>query len=332
MAITSASNIQVYNDQVRNAYAERVAKAINGFYAKAGGCILLRDAAVPGDYLKQSFFKMPSGLVSRRITTGTGYDSDVTPITVEQGENAAVRLSRKIGPVEMTDDSLRKILASPEEFSVWLGEMAGDAVLEAQISDVLTALVGALNRSPYLKDISADTGDSSLNRTALAGGLALLGDRAQDVACWIMHSKPYFDLVNKDLNPSTSVDALVGNVGLFGGSPATLGRPVIVIDDASLVLDATTDKYYTLGLTGGAAEVTADTQLSDLLVERVGGKENIRTRIQGERDWFLRLKGFTWDTATGGANPAAAALATATNWDASSTSAKDRAGVCIKST
>lgn len=332
MAITSASSIQVYNDQVRNAYAERVAKAINGFYAKLGGAVLLRDAAVPGDYIKQSFFKMPSGLVSRRITTGTGYDSDVTPVTVEQGENVAVRLSRKIGPVEMTDDSLRKILASPDEFSQWLGEMAADAVLEAQITDILTALVGALNRSPYLKDISSDTGDSSLNRAALAGGLALLGDRAGDVVAWVMHSKSYFDLVSKDLNPSTSVDTLVGNVALFGASPATLGRPCVVIDDASLVLDATTDKYYTLGLVAGAAEVTSDTQLADLLYERVGGKENIRNRIQGERDWFLRLKGFAWDTANGGANPAAAALATATNWDAASTSAKDRAGVIIKST
>lgn len=331
MAITSASNMQVYNDQVRNAYAERIAKAINGFFTKLNGAVLLSDAAVPGDYIKQSFFKAPSGLVTRRVTSGSGFDADATPVTVEQGENVSVRLSRKIGPMEITDDALRKIIATPDEFSMWAGELAADGVLEAMIKDTLTGLQAALNRSPYQVDRSG-LSDGTLSRTALAAGLALLGDRSGDVVAWVMHSKPYFDLVAKDIDPTTSVDTLVGNVALYGASPATLGRPCVVIDDSALVLDETVDKYFTLGLTAGAAELRSDTQLADLLVERIGGKENIRNRIQGERDWFLKLKGFAWDVANGGANPSNAALATATNWDASSTSAKDRAGVCIKST
>jgi hypothetical protein len=331
MAITLPSDMKVYNDQIRNAYVERIAKAILGFVERARGAIIIEDATVPGDYIKESFFKFPSGLVTRRIATGTGADSDVTPVTVEQGENVAVKLQRKIGPVEITDASLKAILRSPQEFGLAVGEMAADGVLSQMIHDGLLAAVGALNRSPYLEDISADT-SSTLNRSAMAAALALMGDHAKDVACWVMHSKPYFDLVGKDLDASTALDGVAPGVALYGADPATLGRPCLVIDDTALVLDETADKYYTLGLTADAIRLTADNQFSDLLIERVGGKENIRTRIQGERDWALKLKGFAWDTSNGGANPADTALGTATNWDASSSDAKHRAGVVIKST
>ena len=330
MAIITASNLQVYHPQVRSAYVERFAKAINDFIQKANGAFVIEDATVPGDFIKTSFWKTPSGLVSRRITTGTGSDSDVTPVTVQQGENAEVRLSRKIGPVAITQDGLRKIGVGPDEFSMWVGEMAADGVLEKQINDGLVAAVAALNRSPYRVDKSGAT-NPKLTRQALAESLALMGDRAGEVICWVMHSKPFFDLLAADLDPDTSSDTLMAGVALYGASPATLGRPALVIDDSALVLDETEDKYYSLGLTADAIHLSADTQLSDLLVERTGGKENIITRIQGERDWFLRLKGFTWNVSAGGANPADDALATATNWTASSTSAKDRAGVLVKS-
>ncbi|MEY2653574.1 MAG: hypothetical protein RLZZ524_602 [Pseudomonadota bacterium] len=331
MALTTVSDLKVSTPQIRNAYAERVAKAVNEFIAGAGAAFVINDAAVPGEYLKESFWKLPSGLVSRRITSGTGSDSSATPVTVAQDENVKVRLSRKIGPVQITDDALRKILTAPDEFGMWVGEMAAEAVLEKMIADGLMGAAAALNRSPYQADRSSLT-DPTLSRAALAAGLALMGDRAGDVKVWVMHSKAYWDLVAKDMDPSTSSDALLANVALYGGSPATLGRPALVIDDSSLVIDETTDKYLTLGLTAGAIQLTADTQLTDMLVERVGGNENITTRIQGERDWFMQLKGFAWDVSNGGANPADAALATATNWDAVSTSAKDRAGVCIRTT
>jgi hypothetical protein len=331
MAITLPTDMKVYNDQIRNAYVERIAKAIIGFVERARGAIIIEDATVPGDYIKESFFKFPSGLVTRRIATGTGADSDVTPVTIEQGENVAVKLQRKIGPVQITDASLKAILRTPQEFGLAVGEMAADGVMGQMIADGLMAAVAALNRSPYVEDVSGDT-SSTLSRSAMATALALMGDHAKDVVCWVMHSKPYFDLVGKDLDVSTALEGVAPGVALYGADPATLGRPCLVIDDASLTSDETVDKYFTLGLTPGALHLSADSQFSDLLITRVGGKENLTTLIQGERDWALKLKGFTYNVAGGGANPADAALATATNWTASSSSAKHRAGVCIKST
>lgn len=331
MAITTASNMSIHNDVVRNAYAEKMAQVIDSFFANSRGAVVIEDAAVPGDYLSQSFFKFPSGLVTRRVTTGTGYDGTPTPITIEQGDNKRVRLARKLGPVEITFDAMRKIASNEAEFSRIVGDMMAEAVSAKMLSDSAKALVAALNRSPYVKDISSAT-VSTVSRTTLAAALALMGDRASDVVCWVMHSKPYFDLIAADLNTSSSVDSLIANVALYGGSPGTLGKPVIVTDEASLILDETTDKYYTLGLTAGAVRLQSDTQLADVVGEIVTGGENLRYRIQGERDWFLGLKGFQWDSANGGANPSDTALATANNWDAVSSDAKLRAGVCIKST
>jgi hypothetical protein len=333
MAISTSNDYKIYNDQVRSAYAERLAQAVNGFFTQTRGAVIVQDATIPGDYIKGSFWKFPSGLVTRRIAgNASGYDSAATPVTIAQGEDVRVRLSRKIGPVESTLDGLRKIVATPAEFSQVVGEMAAEAVMQKMLQDAVKALVAALNRSPYLNDISASTADSSLNRGALASGLALMGDRASDVVCWVMHSKAYFDLVAKDIAVATSTDTLVANIALYGGTPATLGKPVIVTDEPGLVLDETVDKYYTLGLTAGAAMIEADNQLTEIIMDTVTGAENLRVRIQGERDWFLGLKGFAWDTANGGANPDDTALATATNWDAASSDMKQRAGIIIKST
>lgn len=220
MSTITASDLKVYQPTVRSAYAERIAKAINDFMAKAKAAFVIEDATVPGDYIQTSFWKTPSGLVSRRITTGTGSDGTPTPVSITQGENTEVRLSRKIGPVAISDDGLRKILSSPEEFSLLVGEMAADGVLEKQISDGLVAAVAALNRSPYRVDKSSAT-KATLTRTALAEALALRGDRAGDIICWVMHSKVYFDLVAEDLDSSTSTDQLLANVALWGASPAS---------------------------------------------------------------------------------------------------------------
>lgn len=331
MAITALTDVKLYNEQIRNAYAERVAKAINGFFEKARGAFLIRDAAVPGEYLKSSFWKMPSGLVSRRVSAGTGSTATATPITMSQGENVAVKLQRKIGPLEVPRAVLRGIASSIEELQMVVGEMAADSVVEKMVDDALLSLVAALNRAPYLADRTGKT-DSQLNAEALAAGLAVMGDRSGDIVCWVMHSKPFFDLINKNTQPALVGDLIVEGVTLYGAQPATFGRPALVIDAASLLLDQTTDHYRTLGLTAGAVELVADTQLADIVHVTKVGSENITEVFQGERDWALRLKGFAWDVSNGAANPDDTALATATNWDAASSSAKDRAGVCIKTT
>jgi len=331
MAITTATDWKVYQDEYAAAYAERVAQSLNVLEARGNGAIVIQDANVPGQYVKQSFFKMPSGLVSRRIATGTGSTSAVTPVTVSQGENVDVRLSRKIGPVDVTFDSLRKTGITPETFSMWLGQMMADARMQYMLNDALRAARAAINKTATMYDKSA-LASKTLDRAALSAGMAKLGDQRDSVVAWVTHSKSYGDLVTEAITPTAGAESIIQGVALYGAAPPSLGRPVFVTDSAALVDDVTVDKYYTLGLVPGAIRIRVDGQLAAPIIQEVTGLENLCLRIQAEADWFVGILGYAYDVTNGGANPDDTALATTTNWDLAATSYKQSAGVVIKST
>ena len=164
----------------------------------------------------------------------------------------------------------------------------------------------------------------------MVSGLALMGDRADRIVAWVMHSKPYYDLVKEQI--AAKIDG-VANFNVQTGTPITLNRPVLVTDSASLKVTsgspAVTD-YYTLGLTanGVLCEVT---ETSDIVIDDVTGGENIITRLQGEFAYNVGVKGFKYDVGNGAANPNATALGTGSNWDLAASDLKSVAGVVLKS-
>jgi hypothetical protein len=331
MSTSLASDMKIYDPAFQTGYSETVAQNLKVLTEKANGAIIVEDVAAPGDYIKNSFFKLPSGGVSRRITSGTGATADATDITVSQGENAEVRLSRRIGPFGITDDALRKIGNSVEGISFALGQMVAQQVLQQELNDALMAARGAIAKTATMNDVSGATSLNKLSRVALMNAQQKFGDAAGAIVCWVGHSKPYGDLLTEAITPAAGASDILTQVAIFGASAPTLGKPMLVTDSASLVLDVTTDKYFTLGLTQGAIRLKLDTQLAGFTLQRVLGKANIINRLQGERDWFVSVKGYTWDYANGGANPDDTALLLSTNWDLAATSIKHSAGVCVKS-
>lgn len=330
MAITTASDFKVYNDQFQAGYIERVAQSLTVLEQRGNGAIVIEDGNIPGDYIKRAFWKLPS-LVSRRITTGTGSTSAVTPVSVQQGENVEVRLSRKIGPATVTLDSLRKIGITPDTFSMWLGQTMAEQRLKQMLNDALLAAKAAANKTATLHDQSALT-VKTLKRAVLAAGMKKLGDAREEICAWVTHSKGYGDLVDEANLATAGAESIITGVALYGAAPPSMGRPIFVTDSAALYSDETADKYFTLGLTPGAIVLRVDGQLSAPLVEMVGGLENLTMRIQAEADWFLGVKGYAWDTQNGGANPDDTALGTTTNWDLAASSEKYASGVLIKTT
>lgn len=330
MAITTAADWKIYDDQFRAAYAEKLAQKINVLAERGNGAIIIEDANVPGNYIKRSFFKMPSALMSRRVTTGTGSTSDATPTTVSQGENVEVRLSRK-SIVDVTLDSLRKTGITPDTFSMYLGEMYAESRAQKMLNDALLAAKAAANKTATLHDQSALT-VKTLKRSVLAAGMKKLGDHREDIVAWVMHSKPYGDLVDEANLATAGAESIITGVALYGATPPSLGRPIFVSDSSAIYSDETADKYFTLGLTAGAISLRVDGQLSTPVVEIITGKENLILRMQAEADWFVGVKGYAWDTQNGGANPDDTALGTATNWDLAATSYKHTSGVLIKTT
>lgn len=331
MAITTASDWKVYDDHFRAGYAEKLTQSLRVIIERGNGAIVVEDENIPGDYLKESFWKFPTSLVTRRVATGTGSTSAVTPVTVSQGEAVHVRLSRKIGPVDATWDAFRKIAKTPEEFSMVLGGMIAEARLQAMLNDGLTAARAAADKTATKYDKAALT-NKTMTRAALAAGMKLMGDAREEVVAWVMHSKPYGDLVDEANTTTAGAESIVTGVALYGAAPPSMGRPIFVTDSSSLVLDETTDKYYSLGLTRGAIRIKVDGQLTAPVIQTVTGLENLVMRIQSEADWFVNIKGYTWDHASGGANPLAAALLTSTNWDLTASDIKLASGVVIKTT
>jgi hypothetical protein len=324
-----ASNMKIYQEYLKSRAAETLQQQADVFNAAVNNAIVMRSLEKPGDYEYESFFKDITSLVSRRDNTST---SAATALSMTQDEFVRVKLSRKIGPVDMARDAFRKWMGrfSPTEFSGILGgqiavaqqlDMANSVLLAARAA-LVTASSGAL--------MYTIPSSGTITTAGMVDGLAKMGDRSDRVVCWVMHSKPYFDLVKQQI--AANIDG-VSNFNVKTATPITLNRPVLVTDSASLVVTCGSPEvtdYYTLGLVanGALCEVT---ETNDVVVDTVTGLEVIMERLQGEFAYNIGVKGFKYDVASGGANPNATAVGTGTNWDKVATDNKSLAGIVVKS-
>lgn len=331
MANYLASNFKIYQEYLKTRAAETLQQQANGFNAAVSGAIVMRTVEKPGDYEYESFFKDISGLISRRDNTST---SGAAKLSMAQDEFIRVKLSRKIGPVDMARDAFRKWVGrySEMEFSGILGgQIAVGQQLDMLNSTLLATRAALVNvgSGAMMHTISSN---GTATTTGLVDALAKMGDRADRVVCWIMHSKVYYDLVKQQIG--ANIDG-VSNFNVQTGTPITLNRPVLVTDSASLKITAgspaVTD-YYTLGLTAGGA-LCEVTETDDIVVDDVTGNEVLMVRLQGEFAYNIGIKGFQWDVnnASPASNPDATALGTGTNWDKVVTDLKQVAGVVLKS-
>lgn len=330
MAIGLQSDMKIYDPRTQAGYRERLAQIIEIFNANSSGCIQLDTVTKAGNYDIRGFFARMSGLVTRRDLTST---SAATAIKPTQSEQVGVKLYRSIGPVDVARGALISagISVGEDGAAFALGEWGAEAAAAEKVDTALAALgsaIRAVSSGALLNDISGGSGGAELmSGDALATGLSKRGDMATEVACWVMHSKPFFNLMRGQIASTT---AGIGDVVLATASPISLNRPILVTDSASLVVTGSPTKYVTLGLTPGALKVE-DTEEEYIVNDVVTGLAQIVHRIQGEYAYNLEMKGFTWDVANGGANPTANAVATATNWDKVYSQDKALAGVAILS-
>lgn len=325
MATSTKTDFKIYNPEFQSGLWERQTQILNAFNAASRGTIVMVSEAMKGEYEKNAFFKNISDLVERRDPTST---ASVDGKKLEQGERVAVKVNRRIGPVEYTMDSLRKSGVSDQDASFILGEMVAEHMLKDMLNTSVIALEAAL--SNVSANIFDATGESSktLQALYLIKGMAKLGDQAERVAAWVAHSKPYFDLVG-DQAQSTVTN--IADRVIYNAVIGTINRPTVISDIPALHDDnaSATDTYHTLGLTPGAVTVK-ETELVTPVTEVVTGLDNLVVRMQGEYAFNLEVKGFAYNVAGGGANPNDSALGTAGNWTKIAASDKDLAGIMIK--
>jgi len=328
MAVGTKSDFIIYHDEVYGGWLEELAQNVNVFNAASKGTIKLITENMLGDYNKKSFFDRISNLVQRRDTTST---SDATALKMTQGEIIGVKLNRRIGPVDQTLDSWEKVGFQGEdaqrEMSYLLGRHIAEDMAEDMVETSIRCVEAALSgQSDNTYDATGQT-TKTLTVTHLASGLAKMGDAANKVICWVMHSKVYWDLVKQAISDKIYEEA---GVVVYGGTPGTLGRPVVVTDADALNVGANsnTGTYQTLGLVADGCVIT-ESETKRLVDEVVTGKNNLLFRIQGEFAFNVMMKGFKYDISNGGENPTNTSLRTASNWDKEYASKKNLCGIRI---
>lgn len=319
----------IYPDLVHSGMVETLVQNTDAFNAASRNAIRLVTARRMGDFAQESFFKNVNNLVRRRTVNASPDNPAVASNPVPVEEMISVKLNRGIGPVDQTFDSFRKLGQDPdlEVLSLLLGEQVAKAVQIDQLDAGLNALVGAITNQP---NVFLDSGSPQVTMSTdlLVQTLAQMGDAANRVIMWVMHSAPFFALVREQI--TANIDG-ISNFNVASATPVTLNRPVLVTDSDALIVGQSPvpNEYITLGLVENAG-VLEDSEEELIYTDIVTGNENIVARMQGEFAYNVSVKGFKWDTANGGINPTDATLGTGSNWDSIMDSFKDFAGVAIR--
>lgn len=330
MATTTKSDVKIYDVQFHGGFVETLQQNVDAFNTASSGALVMRDRSMPGEYEKESFFDEVSSIARRDPTADSSSSADSTKLT--QDEFIGVKLHRINGPYEWNISAAKTAGFDASAFSRAVGVQTAKAMPKEALDRALGALEAKLDGVAGLEH---DATDGTLALTDLNTGLSKFGDAASQIRLWVMHSKPFFDLVGNQLGATNQVYASdIFGATLYEGMPVTLGRPVLVTDSPSLIsytdVSSAAPVYSTLGLTAGAAVIDISEAPFAVAEGPITGSSNLFIRWQAEYAYNLKLRGCAWNTSTG-ANPTNANIASASNWTTKVASNKLLPGVVVRS-
>ncbi len=299
------ANMQVYDNEIYTTTVELLGQKLEAFNAASGGAIVLSTNAWRGNYTKEAFFQTLSGAqrrVDRNAAIGAASSTDLA-----QGEFVGVKVAGGFGPVTFEPGQMSWLMENPESAIMAISEGFADALLADQLNTAVGAAVAAVeNVAALVNDVSASAG---LSQQALNAGHFKFGDMNGMLVCDIMHSSGNEALIDK---------ALANGEQLFISSNVTvvslLGKILVVSDIPELYVAGVPNKTKVLSIVAGGIIVD---NASDIItnMETTNGQTRIETTWQADYSFGLKLKGYAWDVANGGASPDDTALFTGTNWD-----------------
>lgn len=300
----------IYQEEFFTLMTEVIQQFAEAFNEASAGAMQIVPRQLKGDFEKSSFFKRVDGLVRSRDPKS---NADVADKLLEQDELIGVKVNRGIGPVAQTLDFWRKVGADPVEMSMILGTQFGEEVRVDYVNNAIASVNAALEAIGGVTYDATDENDPLMRTEYLNEGNSKLGDRAQRVRAYIMHSKVWHNLVtNQIVDGITNIADQVSR----GIAPASLGKPVIITDSPELVIPEadgaeTADNYITLGLVEGAV-VISQSEDQYVTMQEVTGQENIVWRLQGEYAFNVAVRGCAY---TGSEQPDTDDLSSDDNWD-----------------
>ena len=316
-------SLYIFNDQVRSTATELVDQDVQKFNEASAGTLILGNQFVIGDYVEQAMWQLVDGIANRRNAYGgtTAVDAQ----TLGQVLDRSVKIDGRVGPLNITGTMMRRIGAGDTEPAAVVAAQASAAMFQDYLNTTAACLVAAIgNNADLVKDISGETGTAAnISMQGLNKANALMGDRSQQIRAYIMHSMAFHSLIDQAINNVESL-FVIGDLTVYKDF---LGRRYVVSDIPQL--SAGEGVYNTLGLTPSAAIVQVGGLYDMVTAEKTGG-QNILRQMQGEYDFNVSLKGYSWVGQKTGQSPTDEELATASSWSKTATSNKDTAGVILK--
>lgn len=293
----------VFNTYVMPMTLEAFVEKVRLFNQASNGAIILNADSFSGDFRTRAFFDNVVAAGRRVNRYGPNTDAPITSIM--DHTETEVKVAGGFGPVvyepsEMTwlnEPTARGIDIAAQSFA--------DALLFDQINTALGAAVGAIRSQP-------DTvyGDTTTDLTYRTINLAhaRFGAASQLLQTDFMTGLQYHALIDQNLqNEAVLFEA--GNVRVV----SILGKTTVIVDAPALT-DEVNKVSNVLSLVSGAVTVSDS---GDIItnVDTTNGKQRIETSFQADYTFNLKVKGYSWDTVTGGKSPEDSELYSGYNWD-----------------
>jgi hypothetical protein len=314
------SDMKVFNRTVQTVTIETLAQMVEKFNAASAGAIVLTAEGFEGDFMQQAFWQ--SLHASQRRVDRYATNTSASATALAQLQHNSVKVAGGFGPISWEPAQLTWVQKNPAEAVEVISRNMAEAIMADMLNTAILALVTAIEAQ---STATFDTGTGPMSYVDMNSAHAKFGDHSGLIVANVMDGTMYHSLIGINLANATQ---------LFQQANVTvvdmLGKRVIVTDAPALRETGSGAEVKILGLVAGAATVH---DAGDLItnVETSNGSQRISTTFQADYTFGLGLKGYAWDTTSGGKSPDATDLATAANWDKVATSIKHTAGVLAKS-
>lgn len=310
-------DMKVFNQYVMPATIETLAQMVDKFNEATAGAIRMTTEGFTGDFLQESFWAAIHSAkrrVDRYNTNGTA-----SPTNLSQLQHNSVKVAGGFGPILFEPAQMTWLQKPTAEGVEVISRNFAEAMLQDMLNTAIAALVAAIEGQGA--DTTYDTGTGPITYRDINRAHAKFGDMSGLIVCNVMDGAQYHELIDQNLANAQNLFQSAG-VNVVD----ILNRRIVVTDAPSLRETGTGADVKVLGLVDGAAIVH---DAGDIIanVETTNGKHRIETTFQADYSFGLGLKGYAWDTNTGGKTPTDVELATAGNWDKIATSIKHTAGV-----
>lgn len=313
------NNMQVYNDEIVGNTIELLGQKIDLFNAASGGSILLNSSAFRGDFSKESFFNQIASAQRRVDRYATNAAQAATTLT--QAQMVGVKVAGGFGPVLFEPAQMTYLQEDPGSAITVIAEGFADALLADQLNTAVGCAVSAVsNVAALVNDVSATAG---VTQGGLNNSHRKFGDMSSILSADVMTGDVYHRLVAEAITNGNRL-FLSTNVQVVD----ILGKLVIISDIPALYEAGTPNKDKVLSVTSGGIIVDNSSDIVSNM-ETSNGKLRIETTWQADYTFGVKLKGYAWDVANGGASPTDAELFTGTNWDKSVAENKHTLGTLL---